>query len=102
MTETTDLVFGESAAAIYGALSPALRNRRTTRDGMTRVEFELTPELGLPFARALMRAEAKLLLEDADQLTAETARAERTPDQRRYDGFMEIVEAMAALVPKAS
>jgi hypothetical protein len=98
MTTTTDTVFGESASLIVEALLPALENRRTDPDGMCRVEIKLEPRLGTPLMRALMRAEAQLLLEDAEILgTAEYE--DRTPEQRRLDALLEIGEAIGRLTP---
>lgn len=98
MDENTTLIFGEPAPVLVAALLPMFENRRTLPNGMIRAELRLEPELGEPLMRALMRAEAKLLLADADALGGPDYEA-RTDDQRRCDALVEIAEAMAELTP---
>jgi hypothetical protein len=60
----------------------------TPTDGMMHFKVKLEPELAVPFNRALMRVDAELLLQDADQLTPENARDLRTDDQRHADALV--------------
>ena len=63
-----------------------------TPDGMCTLELTLPPDDAGPVLRAWMRAEAELLLEDADaDLTNENDPDWRTPDQRRCDAFVRVV-----------
>ena len=87
--------YGESAHAILGALSRT-KHLGTTPSGMHTFEFLLTPEESGPVVRALMRAEAALLIADADVF--EPAAPMRTPDERRVDALLEIVTSAAAAV----
>lgn len=68
-------------------------------NGWARVGGEMAPEPGAAFLRALMRLEAELLLEEADDLVAGGGET-RTPEQRRHDAFAELArrigEAVAA------
>jgi hypothetical protein len=82
----TTLVAGEPVDTLLRAL--LLFRRRKSKDGMMHFNVTLEPELAAPFNRALMRVDAELLLADADQLTAENARALRTYDQRRADALV--------------
>jgi hypothetical protein len=50
---------------LVAALKPFVDNSYIDDDGMWCSECVLEPELGEPFERALMRAEAALLLHDA-------------------------------------
>ena len=85
--------YGESARAILAAASKSRLLRRTPSGGGT-FDLTLTPDETGPFFRALMRAEAELLMDDADAF--EPLGPLRTPDQRRADAFLEIVTSASA------
>ena len=51
---------------------------------------QLPPDLAEPFARALMRIEAELLLSDADLFTAKNGET-RTQSERRADAFTAMI-----------
>ena len=85
--------YGESARAILAALSRS-EDLGTTATGMHHFEFSLTPDETGPVFRALMRAEAALLMDDADAF--EPKGPLRTPDQRRADALFEVVTSAAA------
>jgi hypothetical protein len=51
---------------------------------------QLPQELAEPFARALMRIEAELLLHDADLFTASSGEI-RTQSERRADAFTAMI-----------
>ncbi len=89
---TDPLAFGESARAILKALSKS--KQRSTLNGMVEFDLHLSKEEAPPFVRALMRAEAQLLLNDADAFGEDTPL--RTPEQRRCDALLELVTATTA------
>jgi hypothetical protein len=101
MANNNDLVFGERGDLLVEALLPALRDRTVDDDRMCRFEINLEPRLGQPLMRALMRAEAKLLLEDANAVGTPDYE-ERTDDQRRLDALLEIADVMASLTRRDS
>ena len=63
-------------------------------DGTWSVTTLLQPDVGNPFVRALMRVEARLLLEDADRVGTPGAEY-RTPEQRKADALVILVTAVA-------
>lgn len=85
-------IYGESARAILGTLAKS--KHRVADSGMHTFHLRMTPTDAGPVARAIMRAEAELLLEDADAF--DSLGECRTPEQRRADAFVEVVEAAAA------
>lgn len=67
-----------------------------TRAGTVNVSAQRVPiEVIAPLLRALMRREARLLLEDAELVT-EKADEPRTPDQRRADAFVDLITTVSA------
>lgn len=86
------LVFGESARAILDALSQG--EHRSTSNGMVEFDLHLSKEEAPPLVRAMMRAEAQLLLDDADAFGEETPL--RSPEQRCCDALLELVTAATA------
>ena len=76
-------IYGESARAVLGTL--ARSKHSVTDSGMHNFHLRLTPTETGPVARALMRAEAGLLLEDADAF--DPLKKCRTPEQSRADAL---------------
>lgn len=67
--------------------------RKQWPDGTWTFDVNLEPRLANPFVRAMMRVEARLLLEDADRfLLPDTDH--RTDDQRRLDALIALVTAV--------
>lgn len=62
-------------------------------DGLIRFSLELEPDEFAPLLRALMRAEADLLREDAERLRPPFGE-ERTEGQRRADALVELVRQL--------
>lgn len=60
-----------------------------------RFAAEIPNEIATPFLRALTRREARLLVEDADELT-DVPSEPRSPDQRRADAFVDLVLSVSA------
>ncbi len=81
--------YGESAADILTTLAKG--DRRMTKAGRYQLNVEMSSAGAGPFVRALMRAEAELLLLDADDFDSDVAR--RTPDQRRVDALLNVAKA---------
>lgn len=69
----------------------AKSDHRITDSGMHHFDLEMSPTEAGPVVRALMRAEAELLMDDAD--TFEPSSEWRTPGQRRADALLEVVMA---------
>jgi hypothetical protein len=87
MTQT--LIAGESIDDLALALSQL--EFRPTEDGMVRMKGTLEREVGVPLHRALLRVEADLLLQEADERTVDGPFGKhRTDDQRRADAFIEL------------
>lgn len=84
--------YDESARAILEAMSHATITRAA--DGTVEFELRLPPETIGPLFRATMRAEAELLLDDADSAGADIGLGElRTPGQRRADALVAVILA---------
>ncbi len=87
-------VMGEELPALLRLL-PYLTTKRTS-SGMVSLTAEQVPaEVIAPFLRALLRREARLLVEDADR-TGGDACVPRTPEQRRGDAFVDVIESICA------
>ena len=89
------LVYGEPLSVLVAALKPFVDNSYIDDDGMWCSQCTLEPELGEPLERALLRAEAALLLHDATHC-GDNDYEKRTPDQRRADALVELAQMMAA------
>lgn len=85
------LVAGEPLEPLLAALLTVFETAKREEDGMWRAECTLPAEQALPLSRALMRLEAELLRNDAREL-GRTDAVNRTPDQRRHDAFMLLME----------
>lgn len=82
------LVAGEHAETLFEALHEIRWS--TLPDGAVSGTVRLEPRLGHPFARALMRVQAELLLHDADTYPQEEAEV-RTHEQRAADALVALV-----------
>ncbi len=92
------MVFGESARTLLTTLSKC-ETREDDVSGAIRFDLRMTPEETGPVVRALLRAEAELLLDDAD--TFDPTATTRTPEQRRADALVEIAIAAARALDAA-
>lgn len=89
---THQLVEGEP----LGLLAEALLRSDLQEDphGMWSLTSRLEPDIGDSFVRALMRVEARLMLEDTDQLGRPGAE-HRTHEQRAADALIILVTSLA-------
>jgi hypothetical protein len=97
MTTFDDLVYGERVGELLPVLRNLVKGWRLTNDGMFELSGEFDAEVGLPIFRALTRAEAELLLEDADALGRGQDHRQRTSKQRSPDALVCVAEAVCAL-----
>jgi hypothetical protein len=90
------LIYGETIEA----LKPGLRELGDAvvrhEDGMAELTATVRAETSTPFMRALLRAEAELLLEAADASDA-FDRASQEPYERAADAFMRVIRALGAV-----
>jgi hypothetical protein len=80
-------------ADLLPALVEMKNNMAIDGDGMYTSSFKLEPSVASPFLRALMRAEAELLIEDADSLGTPHEN-HRTAEQRAADALVRLVLAL--------
>src|SRR5260221_7950442 len=89
MTIRDTVVYGERVGDLVPGMF-AIRDSMTVGpDGGYRCSVVLDPNVGSPLRRALMRAEAELLLEDADAVGMSHAE-DRTPEQRAADALVRL------------
>jgi len=86
---SSNLIMGESADDIVTEMRQMNITKRV--DGTARLDGAVDSEG--PFVRALMRAEAELLVADAAAMSFGTYK-DRTPDQRRHDALLLILHRM--------
>lgn len=91
------MVYGESATTLLATIAKA--DLEQDSDGMVHGELFMEPDELAPLMRAMMRAEAELLVEDADD-NAVIGDAARTPEQRRADAFLSTILAATAAVSR--
>ena len=83
-------VYGESALALLSTLAKA--DFSVSGDGMSQMELTMEPHEAPLVLRAVMRAEAELLLSDANKLAPHGLNV-RTPEQRQADALFAVVMA---------
>jgi hypothetical protein len=82
-------IAGESLDELVAGIQ--LLTLRKRPDGSSLVRGRMTA----PVARACMRYEAKLLVEDAEAMES-LEDLKRTPPQRRHDAFLELIRAITS------
>ena len=95
MRNQDTLVYGEHLEDLRPALDAVWNAASTEADGSVVFSVVLEPSVGRPLQRALMRAEAEVLLAEADAPLSERSE-ERTPEQRAADAFVRLAEAILA------
>src|SRR5688500_4501719 len=101
MDTRTTVVYGERIAELLPALRAFRDGMTKVADGRYRVSVVLDRAEGDPLRRALMRAEAELLREEADAVGSDCEH-DRTPPQRTADAFIRLAEAIAAQSRRAT
>lgn len=92
-------VAGEPVDALVEALLSI--DTRPRPDGMVELEGRFRPAIGAPFARALMRVEAELLLADARPYGTDAEQV-RSPDARRADALLLLARRVSATAASRS
>lgn len=94
------LIYGETIEALRPALCAIHDSEVRHEDGYAEFTARAETEVLTPLMRALMRAEAELLLEAADATDA-ADRACQEPGERAADAFMRVIRALAAFAAAA-
>ena len=96
MSTIQHLVYGERLGDLRPVLRAITQRAHLVDEGMFVFEGRFEPHTATPFIRALMRAEAELLLEDADALQPGRYEEQRTSDQRAVDALVRLAQAVCA------
>jgi hypothetical protein len=91
---TAEAIYGERVIDLLPALVALKDGMTLDRSGRYRISARLDSAVAAPLRRALARAEAELLLEDADRIGT-SEEADRTPQQRAADALVRLVTALA-------
>lgn len=93
MDTISQTVYGEAVEDLLPGLLAITEAMQVDADGMFHAEVALAPKKGLPLQKALMRAEAALMLEDADEIGS-LRYEDRSYEQRSHDAFMRLVQVI--------
>ena len=93
MSIRSQTVYGETIEDLLPGLVAIIGSMRLGADGMCHMDATLAPKDGMPVQKALMRAEAALMLEDADRIGS-VQYEDRTYEQRAADAFVRLVQSM--------
>lgn len=78
MTTHSQTIYGETVEDLLPALVAFADAVRTGAEGMFHASVALAPREGLPLQRAMMRAEASLMLEEADRIGSQDTKIAAT------------------------
>lgn len=92
MSIHSQTIYGETIEDLLPALVAFAEAAHLDADGMCRASVTLAPKEGLPFQKAMMRAEAALMLGDAERIGSLNYE-DRSYEQRACDAFIRLVEA---------
>ena len=92
--KVNELIYGETAESLLPGLLAIAHNMESAKDGFCHFSVRLEPERGNPLRRALMRAEAELLSEDADAVGT-PRESQRRYEERAADALVLLAEAWA-------
>jgi hypothetical protein len=95
MTLRDETVYGERVGDLLPGLRAFHEASEVAEDGSIHSSVTLEPEIAIPFFRAIMRAEAELLLQDAEALGT-TSEDRRTYEQRAADALVRVAQAIGA------
>ncbi|WP_421118536.1 hypothetical protein ACE2AJ_14295 [Aquihabitans daechungensis] len=101
MTQHQELIFGEQRAELRRGLQRMRAVMTLAPGGKVVFSAPLVAAVGRPLVRALHRAEAQLLLRDADALD-DPALVDRPDAERRGDAVLLILELMNNMEPGGS
>ena len=87
----TNTVEGESLDLLIEAFFQF--DTHTTADGRMSLQAQFAPHLGEALARALLRIESRLMLEDAD-LIGRSSNEPRTHEQRMADALVDLAQSI--------
>lgn len=93
MERTAGTVYGEPVGDVLPGLVALADSMRPGPDGMYRGSVTLEHATAAPLFRALMRAEAELMLEDADSYGTADAQ-KRTHEQRAADAVFRLASRL--------
>ena len=93
MTLHSQTIYGETIEDLLPALVAFADAVEIGADGMFHASVTLAPTEAQPLQKAMMRAEAALMLEDADGIGS-VGYEDRTYEQRAADAFMSLVRAV--------
>jgi hypothetical protein len=88
-----EFIYGETVEALMPGLLTIIDNMILTKDGSCHFSVRLERERANPLRRALMRAEAELLSEDADAVGS-PAESQRSYEERAGDALVRLAEAL--------
>jgi hypothetical protein len=89
MSLRDETVYGERIGDVLPGLRAFMDAAVYDDRGGLRSSVTLPPDVGQPLFRAMMRAQAELLLEDADNFGSD-ADADRTDEQRAADALVRL------------
>jgi hypothetical protein len=90
-----DVVYGERIGDLFPAMFALRDSMKVGRDGRCHMSATFDADVGSPLRRALMRAEAELLLEDAATVGT-PQNMDRTHEQRSADALVRLARALGA------
>jgi hypothetical protein len=90
---TDNVVYGEPVADLLPALMILKDGMTRDRSGGYRISARFEADAAVPLRRALARAEAELMLEDADRIGT-SEETDRTHEQRTADALVRLVTAL--------
>ena len=99
MNDQRPLIYGESISDLMPALIKVHDSMDRTSDGRYRFSFSLPSQEAAPLARAVKRAEAEILLEEADRFPDGE---ETEPGGRTAAAFIRLVTSLPAAAGRPS
>ena len=101
MTRMNDVHYGERLGDLFPAFNRIIASMEPDDDGFS-IKLTLPPDEARPFVRAMHRAEAELLFEDAEAMRDDEALIDRTTEQRGHDAFLRVIEGFRIESPPSA